>query len=293
MVRRGLCHQEAPQAYGEEEAPQAAEQDASSSVATRSSDLPRVRSDLMTRVVLVTGVSRYLGGRFARALGDEPDVAPGHRRRRHPAAARHRRRPSSSAPTSATRSSPGCIADTGVDTVVHMNVIATPVSAGGRVVPEGDQRHRHHAAARGLPEGAVAASGWWSSRRPRSTAPRPRDPAMFTEDTGPKAMPRSRFRQGLGRGRGLRPRLLPASARRRGHRRCASPTSSGPASGPPLTDYFALPVVPIPFGYDPRIQFVHEDDAVEAMRLATRGSPVGVVNVAGDGVITLPSRRPG
>ena len=28
----------------------------------------------MTRVVLVTGVSRYLGGRFARALSNEPDA---------------------------------------------------------------------------------------------------------------------------------------------------------------------------------------------------------------------------
>ena len=43
------------------------------------------------------------------------------------------------------------------------------------------------------------------------------------------ALPRSGLRQGLRRGRGLRPRLRPPPPRRRGHRRCASPTASGPA----------------------------------------------------------------
>jgi UDP-glucose 4-epimerase len=60
----------------------------------------------------------------------------------------------------------------------------------------------------------------------------------------------------------------------------------GPGIRTALTDYFTLPVVPVLFGYDARLQFVHEQDAVEAMRLATLGPPVGVVNVAGDGVIT-------
>jgi UDP-glucose 4-epimerase len=35
------------------------------------------------------------------------------------------------------------------------------------------------------------------------------------------------------------------------------------------------------------MQFVHEDDAVEAMRLATVGSMDGIVNVAGDGVLLV------
>ena len=61
----------------------------------------------------------------------------------------------------------------------------------------------------------------------------------------------------------------------------------GPGIRTALTDYFTLPVVPVLFGYDARLQFVHEDDAVEAMRLADpRGRRSGVVNIAGDGVIT-------
>ena len=53
------------------------------------------------------------------------------------------------------------IAKEDVDTVVHMSVIATPGSAGGRDIDEGAQRHRHDAAPRRLPEGARRASTWW------------------------------------------------------------------------------------------------------------------------------------
>ena len=42
-----------------------------------------------------------------------------------------------------------------------------------------------------------------------------------------------------------------------------------------LTDYFALPVVPVPFGYDARLQFVHESDAIGSLLLATTGPGTG------------------
>jgi len=61
----------------------------------------------------------------------------------------------------------------------------------------------------------------------------------------------------------------------------------GPTVHTPLTDYFMLPVLPTVLGFDARLQFVHEDDGLEALRLATVGRATGVVNVAGDGVITL------
>ena len=43
------------------------------------------------------------------------------------------------------------------------------------------------------------------------------------------------------------------------------------------------PVVPEIFGFDPRVQFVHEDDVVDALMYATTNDVPGVYNVAGDG----------
>lgn len=54
-----------------------------------------------------------------------------------------------------------------------------------------------------------------------------------------------------------------------------------------MTNYLRSPVVPVPFGYDGRIQGLHEDDAVGAIVTAAVTGPVDVVNVAADGVLTL------
>ena len=61
----------------------------------------------------------------------------------------------------------------------------------------------------------------------------------------------------------------------------------GPGIRTTLTDYFSLPIVPVPFGYDARLQFVHEQDAISALLRATTGPSVGITNLAGDGVITV------
>lgn len=61
----------------------------------------------------------------------------------------------------------------------------------------------------------------------------------------------------------------------------------GPRASSRLLDYLKLPVVPVPLGFDARLQFLHEQDAIEAIVTAATGPMVGVVNVAGDGVITV------
>ncbi len=50
---------------------------------------------------------------------------------------------------------------------------------------------------------------------------------------------------------------------------------------------FDLPVLPTIFGFDPRYQFVHEDDVVGALRHATTRDMPGIYNVAADGVLAL------
>ncbi|HEX8066154.1 MAG TPA: NAD-dependent epimerase/dehydratase family protein [Thermoleophilaceae bacterium] len=61
--------------------------------------------------------------------------------------------------------------------------------------------------------------------------------------------------------------------------------------GPDLTTshtrLFSLPVVPAILGFDPRYQFVHEDDVVAALAHAVQGDLAGLFNVAADGVLAL------
>ena len=52
-------------------------------------------------------------------------------------------------------------------------------------------------------------------------------------------------------------------------------------------DLFSLPAVPMILGFDPRYQFVHEDDVVHALEHVVQRPVPGVYNVAADGVLAL------
>ena len=238
----------------------------------------------MAEVVLVTGVSRYLGGRFARLLTAQPgikrvigvDVIPPPRDIGNAEFVRADIRNPMIAKI---------ITQAEVDTVVHMNVIATPLSAGGRV----SQKEINVI---GTMQLLAACQKAPSIRRlvVKSSAAvygsSPRDPAMFAEDMGPKALPRAGFGkdsvevEGYVRGFSRRRADVEISMLRLAN-------IVGPGIKTSLTDYFSLPVIPTPLGFDARLQLVHEDDALKGLLLATLGAAVGIVNVAGDGVITV------
>ena len=63
------------------------------------------------------------------------------------------------------------------------------------------------------------------------------------------------------------------------------------ALGPDLqtthTELFALPAIPCILGFDPRYQFIHEDDLVGVLRFAAEHDLPGVHNAAADGVLAL------
>jgi UDP-glucose 4-epimerase len=61
----------------------------------------------------------------------------------------------------------------------------------------------------------------------------------------------------------------------------------GPQTDSPITRYFSMPVVPTVLGYDARLQFLHENDGVEAIHHATVTDLPGTFNLAGDGVLSL------
>jgi UDP-glucose 4-epimerase len=67
--------------------------------------------------------------------------------------------------------------------------------------------------------------------------------------------------------------------------RCANVV--GPHVQSPITSYFRLPVVPTVLGFDPRLQFLHQDDLLAVLGHAVTDGPAGTFNVAGDGVLVL------
>src|SRR5688572_20526623 len=62
----------------------------------------------------------------------------------------------------------------------------------------------------------------------------------------------------------------------------------GPTVRTSITQYLSLPVIPSALGFDPRLQFLHEEDAVDALYLAmTREDGSGIYNIAADGMVYL------
>lgn len=240
------------------------------------------------RVVLVTGVSRQLGSSLAGRLAAEPSVqrvvgvdvvAPGTVRQallgraefvradiRNPAIAR-------------------VIAEADVDTVVHLGVSAAPRGSGGRAATK-------EANVLGAMQLLAACQQSAGVRRlvVKSTSAvygsSSRDPAVFTEDTAPRALPRSGFARDAVEVEGY----VRGFARRRPDvaltvLRCAG--ILGPGADSALVRYLSLPVVPTVLGHDPRIQLLHAEDALEVLRLSTVEDKPGIVNVGGDGVLLL------
>jgi UDP-glucose 4-epimerase len=61
----------------------------------------------------------------------------------------------------------------------------------------------------------------------------------------------------------------------------------GPGLRASVSTLLELPAVPMILGFDPRLQFVHEDDIVGCLEHAVRNELDGVFNCAGDGVLAL------
>jgi UDP-glucose 4-epimerase len=114
----------------------------------------------------------------------------------------------------------------------------------------------------------------------------PRDPAMFTEDMGPKRLPSSGYAKDVYEIEGY----VRGFARRRPDVDVTMVRAAnviGPHVSSPLTNYFRLPVIPRVLGFDPRLQFLHEDDLMRVLRHAAITGIPGTFNVAGDGLLTL------
>ena len=97
---------------------------------------------------------------------------------------------------------------------------------------------------------------------------------MFDEETGAKSLPRS----GFGRDSIEVEGYVRGFARRR---------PDVALSVLRFANIIGPRIATTVLGFDPRLQLVHEDDALGALLAATLGPGVGTVNVAGDGVVLL------
>lgn len=237
----------------------------------------------MKRTVLVTGVSRYLGGRMAGLLAADPSfavigvdvVAPP-----DPIPGVEFVRADIRSPVIAK-----VMGEARVDTVVHMGVIATPKQAGGRSTMKeinviGTMQllaacQRTPALKHLVVKSTAAVYGAG-----------PKDPALFTEDMEPRHRPSSGWAKDSVEVEGY----VRGFSRRRADVTVATLRLAnviGPRMRTGLTEYLTLPVVPTVLGFDPRLQFLHEDDALAAIGRAVEARAQGTVNVAGPGVVPL------
>jgi UDP-glucose 4-epimerase len=113
-----------------------------------------------------------------------------------------------------------------------------------------------------------------------------RDPAVFTEETEPREVPRGGFARDI-----LDIEGYVRAFRRRRPDVVATVLRFVPFVGrradTTLTRYFARPVVPTVLGRDPRLQFVHLDDALDVVHRSVTENHPGTYNVAGSGVLLL------
>lgn len=111
-----------------------------------------------------------------------------------------------------------------------------------------------------------------------------RDPVWFTEETPRSSSPRSRVERTLVEVESYvrdyaidNPHVAVSMLR--------FSNVLGPDIVTPLSKALQMPLVPAVFGFDPRFQFVHEDDVVRALMFLLDREIPGIFNVAGDGLL--------
>jgi len=234
--------------------------------------------------VLITGISRFLGGRLAQRLEQDPDVEsiigvdleePSVELNRTEFVRADIRNPLIVKVLQATE----------VDTVVHTAVIATPGAVGGRSA----MKEINVIGTMQLFAACQKAENLRKVVMKSTTAiygSEPTDPAVFSEDMSPRSQPRTGYAkdaievENYARAFGRRRQDVTLTILRFAN-------FIGPMIDTPLTRYFSLPIVPTALGFDPRMQFLHEQDAIEILYRATREDHTGTFNASGDGVIYM------
>ena len=234
--------------------------------------------------VLITGVSRFWGSELAQRLERNPEVEQ--------IVGVDVREPTEGlARTDFVRADirhsliGKLVRALGIDTVVHANLIVDPRRTSARVA--------HETNVIGTMNLLAACSGPDSPVRKlvvkSSTAiygSEPDDPAFWTEPMSRRRTPGDAFSRDINE---VETYVREFALRREDAAVTVLRFSNvlGPLLRTPFQALLTLPVVPTVLGFDPRLQFLHEEDAVEALYRATVEEHPGVYNVAGPGIVML------
>jgi UDP-glucose 4-epimerase len=237
-----------------------------------------------SRRILITGLSTYWGGRLAQALEALPQVE---------AIIGVDRRPPK---VELTRTEYVRVADSHslirrivdgaqIDTVVDTRLVVDSIVTSPRLAHENNVIGTMNVlAACGGPDSPVRKVVFKSSGH--FYGAEQDDPAFFTEDMGRPHPPRTPLERDIVEAEAAVRRFADT------HRdKIVTVLRFAPGLGAGLRTsvsiLFDLPVVPMILGFDPRLQFVHEDDIVGCLEHAVRDELDGVFNCAGDGVLVL------
>ena len=236
------------------------------------------------RRVLITGVGSYLGTLLARRLEREPgfDAVFALDTRRP------RRKLERTEVIQADIRDPGIaplIARAEVDTVVHNSIVRQPG-------PAMSARAMHDINVIGSLQ-LLSACGQSPTIRSiviRGSAgiygAEPHAPQFFGEEMARMFPLRSRFQRDVAEIENY----FQTYSRRHPDVTCTMlryQPAIGPSLATQVTRYLSQPACPTYLGFDPRIQLVHEDDALDALIAAIRRPVRGAVNVAARGTIGL------
>lgn len=236
------------------------------------------------RRVLITGAARFLGLRLAKRLenDDDIDLVVGVDVDEPPVAIDNFEfvKADIRSPLIAR-----VLDSTGVDTVVHTNITSSPARFGGR----SQMKENNVIGTMQLLAAADRARKVQTVVVKSSTAvygSAPGEPSVIPEDHASRQVDLSGYGKDCAEAE--------TYARDFGRRRrdvnlviLRMQNVVGPTVRSSLTDYLSLPLIPTALGFDPRLQVLHEEDAVEALWLAMSASAKGIFNIAADGVVYL------
>jgi UDP-glucose 4-epimerase len=232
--------------------------------------------------VLVTGLGTFWGGRLAQMLERDPevDVIVG-LDRFEPTIALER--------TEFVRSDASysilarIVKAAQIDTILHTFLVVDSTQMSGRTLHEINVIGTMNLlAAASAPDSSVKSVVVKSSSLVYGASPQ--DPVWFREDSRRMHAPRTKVEKSLIEVEGY----LRDFAEDNPHV-CVTLLRFSNVLGPdittPLSSALELPLVPAIFGFDPRFQFVHEEDVLGSLLFMLRGQHPGIYNVAGDGLL--------